>query len=64
ILGVFNKIDPSKISPQANFNSALKLDSLGNVEVVMAIEVPDKDADEIKSAAQAVDYISKCEDAH
>ncbi|KAF9919189.1 hypothetical protein BX616_000042 [Lobosporangium transversale] len=70
ILGGFNKIDSSKISLQAHFNSDLKLDSLDTVEVVMAIEeefsieIPDKDADEIKSAAQAVDYISKRDDAH
>ncbi|KAF8977863.1 hypothetical protein BGZ46_007063 [Entomortierella lignicola] len=70
ILAGFNKIDNNKISLQANFNSDLKLDSLDTVEVVMAIEeefsieIPDKDADEIKSAAQAVDYISKRDDAH
>ncbi|KAG0368469.1 hypothetical protein BGZ54_001885 [Gamsiella multidivaricata] len=70
ILTGFNKIDSNKISLQANFNSDLHLDSLDTVEVVMAIEeefsieIPDKDADEIKSAAQAVDYISKRDDAH
>ncbi|KAF9432900.1 hypothetical protein BGZ76_010174 [Entomortierella beljakovae] len=70
ILSGFNKIDQSKVTLQANFNSDLKLDSLDTVEVVMAIEeefsieIPDKDADEIKSAAQAVEYISKRDDAH
>ncbi|KAF9363321.1 hypothetical protein BGX34_004396 [Mortierella sp. NVP85] len=70
ILSGFSKIDKNKISLQANFNADLDLDSLDTVEVVMAIEeefsieIPDKDADEIKSAAQAVDYISKREDAH
>ncbi|KAF9192682.1 hypothetical protein BGZ51_005071 [Haplosporangium sp. Z 767] len=70
ILTGFNKVDEKKISLQANFNSDLGLDSLDTVEVVMAIEeefsieIPDKDADEIKSAANAVDYISKREDAH
>jgi len=60
----------SQISLQANFNSDLGLDSLDTVEVVMAIEeefsieIPDKDADEIKSAANAVDYVSKRDDAH
>ncbi|KAG0094669.1 hypothetical protein BGZ93_006920 [Podila epicladia] len=29
-----------------------------------SIEIPDKDADEIKSAEQAVEYISKRDDAH
>ncbi|KAF9576647.1 Acyl carrier protein, mitochondrial [Mortierella alpina] len=70
ILAGFNKIDSNKISLQANFNSDLGLDSLDTVEVVMAIEeefsieIPDKDADEIKSAAQAVEYVSKRDDAH
>ncbi|KAF9170171.1 hypothetical protein BGZ80_005958 [Entomortierella chlamydospora] len=70
ILTGFNKVDSNKVTLQANFNTDLKLDSLDTVEVVMAIEeefsieIPDKDADEIKSAAQAVDYISKRDDAH
>ncbi|KAG9063545.1 hypothetical protein KI688_004429 [Linnemannia hyalina] len=70
ILAGFNKVDSNKISLSANFNNDLGLDSLDTVEVVMAIEeefsieIPDKDADEIKSAAQAVEYISKRDDAH
>ncbi|KAG0240302.1 putative ACP1-mitochondrial acyl-carrier protein [Mortierella sp. GBAus27b] len=70
ILAGFNKVDANQISLQAHFNNDLKLDSLDTVEVVMAIEeefsieIPDKDADEIKSAANAVDYISKRDDAH
>ncbi|KAG0332698.1 hypothetical protein BG000_009808 [Podila horticola] len=70
ILAGFNKVDANKISLQANFNADLGLDSLDTVEVVMAIEeefsieIPDKDADEIKSAEQAVEYISKRDDAH
>ncbi|KAG0197143.1 hypothetical protein BGX28_009352 [Mortierella sp. GBA30] len=70
ILAGFNKVDSNKISLQANFNSDLGLDSLDTVEVVMAIEeefsieIPDKDADEIKSAAQAVEYVAKRDDAH
>ncbi|KAF9919914.1 hypothetical protein FBU30_010371 [Linnemannia zychae] len=70
ILAGFNKIDPNKIALKANFNSDLGLDSLDAVEVVMAIEeefsieIPDKDADEIKSAEQAVEYITKRDDAH
>ncbi|KAF8948124.1 hypothetical protein BGZ97_000201 [Linnemannia gamsii] len=70
ILAGFNKIDANKIALKANFNADLGLDSLDTVEVVMAIEeefsieIPDKDADEIKSAEQAVEYISKRDDAH
>ncbi|RUS33278.1 acyl carrier protein-like protein [Jimgerdemannia flammicorona] len=70
ILKGFDKVDPAKVSLNAHFSNDLGLDSLDTVEVVMAIEeefsveIPDKDADEIKSAVQAVEYISKREDAH
>ena len=46
------------------------MDSLDTVEVVMnieedfSIEIPDKEADEIRSIKEAVDYIAKREDAH
>ncbi|KAI8146401.1 mitochondrial type II fatty acid synthase component [Fennellomyces sp. T-0311] len=65
----FDKVDSTKVSPTANFINDLGLDSLDAVEVVMAIEeefgveIPDKDADEIKSVGQAVDYIAKRDDA-
>jgi NADH dehydrogenase (ubiquinone) 1 alpha/beta subcomplex 1 len=61
---------PNQVSLNANFTNDLGLDSLDAVEVVMAIEeefsveIPDKEADEIKSAAQAVEYISQRSDAH
>ncbi|KAG0046323.1 hypothetical protein BGZ83_008502 [Gryganskiella cystojenkinii] len=70
ILAGFNKVDANKISLEANFNTDLGLDSLDTVEVVMAveeefsIEIPDKDADSIKSAADAVAYIGQRDDAH
>ncbi|KAF9978822.1 hypothetical protein BGZ73_000091 [Actinomortierella ambigua] len=70
ILKGFNKVDVNKVTLKANFNKDLGLDSLDAVEVVMAIEeefsieIPDKDADEIKSAADAVEYVAKRDDAH
>ncbi|CAO3678852.1 unnamed protein product [Umbelopsis vinacea] len=69
ILEILKGFDKSTLQ-SANFTNDLGLDSLDAVEVVMAIEeefsveIPDKDADEIKSAAQAVDYISQRSDAH
>ncbi|KAG0248322.1 hypothetical protein BG011_000212 [Mortierella polycephala] len=69
ILAGFNKVDNEKVTLQASFNSDLGLDSLDAVEVVMSIEeefsieIPDKDADDIKSAADAVEYITKRGDA-
>ena len=66
IVKAFDKVkDPSKISASSSFSSDLGLDSLDTVEVVMAIEeefsveIPDKEADEIKSVGQAVEYISQ-----
>ncbi|CAG8635124.1 11757_t:CDS:2 [Acaulospora colombiana] len=70
ILKSFDKVDPTKVTLQARFADDLGLDSLDTVEVVMnieedfSIEIPDKDADEIRSIKDAVDYISKREDAH
>ncbi|SAM08566.1 hypothetical protein [Absidia glauca] len=70
ILKGFDKVDQSKVALDANFVTDLGLDSLDTVEVVMAIEedfsveIPDKEADDIKTARQAVEYISHRSDAH
>ncbi|KAK3259486.1 Acyl carrier protein 2, mitochondrial [Cymbomonas tetramitiformis] len=59
----FEKVDPAKVSPTASFSGDLGLDSLDEVEVVMAfeeefvIEIPDAEADKITSCADAIDYI-------
>ncbi|ORY79461.1 acyl carrier protein-like protein [Protomyces lactucae-debilis] len=65
IVKAFDKVsDPTKISATSSFQNDLGLDSLDTVEVVMAIEeefsveIPDKEADEIKSVGQAIDYIA------
>ncbi|EMR08395.1 acyl carrier protein [Pneumocystis murina B123] len=66
----FDKItDPSKITPTSSFSADLGLDSLDTVEVVMAIEeafnieIPDKEADEIRTIGEAITYISNHPDA-
>jgi NADH dehydrogenase (ubiquinone) 1 alpha/beta subcomplex 1 len=64
------KIDPSKLSPYARFQDDLGLDSLDNVGIVMAveeefsIELPDRDADEMRSINQIVDYLLTKTDTH
>ncbi|KIK79593.1 hypothetical protein PAXRUDRAFT_834020 [Paxillus rubicundulus Ve08.2h10] len=69
VLKSFEKVDPSKISTSASFADDLALDSLDAVEVVMAveeefgIEIPDAEADEIKTVQQAIDYIEKTPEA-
>ncbi|KAI8644945.1 acyl carrier protein-like protein [Parasitella parasitica] len=70
ILRGFDKVEANKIALDAHFVKDLGLDSLDTVEVVMAIEeefsveIPDKEADDIKTAKQAVEYISHRADAH
>ncbi|CAO1634276.1 unnamed protein product [Sympodiomycopsis kandeliae] len=70
VLKSFEKVDPSKVSPDAAFTSTLGLDSLDAVEVVMAIEeefnieIPDADADAITTVGQAIEYISKTPEAN
>ncbi|KAG4304769.1 hypothetical protein PORY_001822, partial [Pneumocystis oryctolagi] len=66
IVKEFDKVtDPSKITPTSSFSTDLGLDSLDTVEVVMAIEeefnieIPDKEADEIRTIGDAITYISK-----
>nr|7B0N_U Chain U, Acyl carrier protein [Yarrowia lipolytica] len=65
LLESFDKVNDAKnITATANLTSDLGLDSLDVVEVVMAIEeefgleIPDHDADEIKTVQQAIDYVS------
>lgn len=56
---------PLQISSGSHFSNDLGLDSLDTVEVVMAIEeefsieIPDKDADEIRTVGDAIKYISE-----
>ncbi|EYU39470.1 hypothetical protein ABFS82_06G202000 [Erythranthe guttata] len=60
----FQKVDPSKVTPNAHFQNDLGLDSLDSVEVVMALEeefafeIPDTEADKINSINLAVDFIA------
>lgn len=59
-LGVSN----DKVVPQAVFVDDLGADSLDQVELIMAfedefdIEIPDEDAEKIKTVNDAVDYIN------
>ncbi|QCE12444.1 acyl carrier protein 1, mitochondrial [Vigna unguiculata] len=60
----FPKVDPSKVNPDVHFQKDLGLDSLDNVEIVMALEeefkleIPDKEADKIDSCNLAIEYIA------
>ncbi|OAX42405.1 acyl carrier protein [Rhizopogon vinicolor AM-OR11-026] len=70
VLKGFEKVDADKLTTSSSFTDDLGLDSLDAVEVVMAveeefaIEIPDAEADEIKTVQQAIDYIAKTPEAH
>jgi acyl carrier protein len=58
-------VDEGEVTPSASFVDDLGADSLDVVELVMAfeeafdIEIPDEDAEKIKTVQDAVDYIQK-----
>jgi NADH dehydrogenase (ubiquinone) 1 alpha/beta subcomplex 1 len=60
----FEKVDPSKVTPESHFVKDLALDSLDTVELVMAfedefaIEIPDAAAEKILSVTDAVEYVA------
>lgn len=56
-------VDPSEVKPEASFIDDLGADSLDTVELVMAleeefnIEIPDEDAEKIKSVGETIEHI-------
>ena len=58
-------VDEAEVTPRASFVDDLGADSLDTVELVMAfeeafeIEIPDEDAEKIRTVQDAVDYIGK-----
>ena len=57
-------VDESEVTNEANFINDLGADSLDTVELIMQfeeefnIEIPDEDAEKLRSVGQTVDYIS------
>ncbi len=58
-------VDEGEVTSSASFIDDLGADSLDNVELVMAfeeefgIEIPDEDAEKIRTVQDAIDYIVK-----
>jgi acyl carrier protein len=58
-------VDADEVTPEASFVEDLGADSLDTVELVMAfeeafdIEIPDEDAEKIRTVQDAIDYIGK-----
>jgi acyl carrier protein len=56
-------LDADKIREDANFEEDLEVDSLGVVELLMALEdefgvkIPDEDAENIHTVGQAIDLV-------
>ena len=58
-------VEEAEVTPSASFTDDLGADSLDQVELVMAleenfdIEIPDEDAEKIRTVQDAIDYIGK-----
>jgi acyl carrier protein len=58
-------VDEGEVTPNASFVDDLGADSLDTVELVMAfeeafeVEIPDEDAEKIRTVQDAIDYIGK-----
>jgi len=57
-------VEESEVTPSASFQDDLGADSLDIVELVMAfeeafdIEIPDEEAEKIKTVKDAIDYVN------
>jgi acyl carrier protein len=58
-------VEEAEVTPSASFIDDLGADSLDTVELVMALEenfdleIPDEDAEKIRTVQDAIDYIEK-----
>lgn len=58
-------VDEGEVTPEANFTNDLGADSLDTVELIMEFEkefdisIPDEDAENIATVADAIAYIKK-----
>ena len=61
------KVDKEKVTREASFQDDLKADSLDLVELIMAfedeygVEIPDEDAQKIRTVDQALEYVQSHE---
>ena len=62
-------VDPEKVTYDASFVDDLGADSLDTVELVMAfeeeftIDIPDEDAEQMRTVGEAIAYIEKREES-
>merc|ERR1711894_92624 len=68
VLRLYDKIDPEKLSLDSHFINDLGLDSLDQVEIIMAMEdefgfeIPDADSERLMRPRDIVQYIADKED--
>ena len=70
ILKLYDKIGPERLSVNSHFMKDLGLDSLDQVEIIMAMEhefgfeIPDVDAEKLMCPQEVVDYIADKKDVY
>ncbi|XP_074241884.1 acyl carrier protein, mitochondrial-like [Saimiri boliviensis] len=70
VLKLYDKTDPEKLSVNSHFMKDLGLDSLDQVEIIMAMEdefrfeIPDLDAEKLMCPQEIVDYIADKKDVY
>ena len=58
-------VDPKQVTPEASFTNDLGADSLGTVELIMALEsefgisIPDEQAETITTVGKAIAYLEQ-----
>ncbi|XP_059572616.1 acyl carrier protein, mitochondrial [Alligator mississippiensis] len=70
VLKLYDKIDPEKLTADSHFMKDLGLDSLDQVEIIMAMEdefgfeIPDAEAEKLWCPQEIVDYIADRKDVY
>ncbi|KAM6423865.1 acyl carrier protein, mitochondrial [Liasis olivaceus] len=70
VLKLYDKIDPEKLTVESHFMKDLGLDSLDQVEIIMAMEdefgfeIPDAEAEKLMSPQDIIDYIADTQDVY
>ncbi|KAM9305891.1 acyl carrier protein, mitochondrial [Gastrophryne carolinensis] len=70
VLKLYDKVDPEKLNDNSHFMKDLGLDSLDQVEIIMAMEdefgfeIPDADGEKLMTPQEIVDYIADKQDVY
>ncbi|XP_077130652.1 acyl carrier protein, mitochondrial [Ranitomeya variabilis] len=70
VLKLYDKVDPEKLAIGSHFMKDLGLDSLDQVEIIMAMEdefgfeIPDADGEKLMTPQEIVDYIADKKDVY